>query len=1143
MKNIAKIFAIIGVILAIALVVGFIPDLQNEVMADPGDYYSPYDLAYSPNGNYIAVSDVTKGNVAIINASTGVVDRTVALNGKPKGVAWSSSNMLYVAEYDGKNVAEIDPTDGSIDRRFQTARKPFGVAVAGNNLVVTNYGLGTLSVVDLTTGTVQGSADVDNYPMYVDVTTDNTYAVVGHHIPTGNAFDAVHASRISFVNIGTRNVDANIELPNGCTGVYDVECSPDGNWVYVAHTFAKTNIGTVIIDNGWISTNAVSIIDANTMTYYTTFLLDTMAEGASNPWGITVSSDSNTMWVSVAGIHKVYKVDLYNLHELLLGNLPGFSGGSGFDPDEAYVFISKPSGKCIDVPGGDPTNGTQLVQYSIHGGVNQQWKVTDADPGYYYIASVGTSKELDNLGSTSNNAPIVEWDHDGSNDQQWDIVDLGNNYYKVLNRTSGKAIEFNGSLENMAGLVQQPDDGTDDQQWDISMVGGSTSGYDPLYRSKSGFDKPYSDIWLKIAEDTSARDMLKYDLGALWGADLLTRILLPGEGPRGIDIAPGGASIAVGSYFEGEVYEISTSTDAITDTIALGVQPADDTVRSGERLYYDGATTLEQWLSCATCHPEGRTDGVKWDLGNDGLGNYKTTKTHVNTFEYTPKTWRGVRPDATASTQAGYKFIKFRMYKDWEIFDVSNYIRTLEPEVSPYRNLSDDSMTADAIAGQTLFNGTANCSGCHSGEYFTNMGIVDVGTADATDIDGNYCTPTLIELWRTAPYLHDGSAPTMLDVFTEAPGMGNISSLNSTEKDQLAAYLLQIPANGPGPTPTPSPEPTPTPTPTPTPEPTPTPTPAPVNLAAGILPTTSATFTNPANMTNGSTGDYSDSYPNDYLQWVQLDLGAAYNIDDIKLWHYFADGRTYHDVIVLLSNDSNFSSGVTTVFNNDSNNSAGWGVGTDSEYSETSGGKDIAVSAVNARYVRFYSNGSTSNNSNHYCEIEVYGESGPTPTPEPTPTPIPGGWTQLTGDDFEAGFGNFVDGGLDCARDTEHPSNGSYAIEIQDNSGNGSSMWLSSNLNLSSYTELRIDFNYYAKSMESGEDYWLRYSSDGGSSWSTIQTWVSGSTLTQNSVVPESVIIDSGSYTFNTEGNVRFQCDASKNDDEVNIDDVIIMAR
>jgi RHS repeat-associated protein len=103
--------------------------------------------------------------------------------------------------------------------------------------------------------------------------------------------------------------------------------------------------------------------------------------------------------------------------------------------------------------------------------------------------------------------------------------------------------------------------------------------------------------------------------------------------------------------------------------------------------------------------------------------------------------------------------------------------------------------------------------------------------------------------------------------------------------------------------------------------------------------------------------------------------GAINPITQIKLWHYYGDSRKYHDVIVQVSNDPDFSKGVTTVYNNDTENSAGRGAGTDSEYSETSSGKTISVNSIKARYVRIYSNGSTANTCNHYVEAQVNSSS------------------------------------------------------------------------------------------------------------------------------------------------------------------------
>lgn len=109
------------------------------------------------------------------------------------------------------------------------------------------------------------------------------------------------------------------------------------------------------------------------------------------------------------------------------------------------------------------------------------------------------------------------------------------------------------------------------------------------------------------------------------------------------------------------------------------------------------------------------------------------------------------------------------------------------------------------------------------------------------------------------------------------------------------------------------------------------------------------------------------------VQWVQIDLVREYQIWAIVVWHYHMNARVYHDVIVQVSNDPNFVRGVHTLFNNDHDNSAGMGVGHDKEYWETFEGKLIPGRGVRARYVRLYSNGSTTDDQNHYTEVEVYG--------------------------------------------------------------------------------------------------------------------------------------------------------------------------
>ncbi|TVP76304.1 MAG: hypothetical protein EA353_12305 [Puniceicoccaceae bacterium] len=133
----------------------------------------------------------------------------------------------------------------------------------------------------------------------------------------------------------------------------------------------------------------------------------------------------------------------------------------------------------------------------------------------------------------------------------------------------------------------------------------------------------------------------------------------------------------------------------------------------------------------------------------------------------------------------------------------------------------------------------------------------------------------------------------------------------------------------------------------------------------------------------GDLSDITDGYKDggegyfvelmDGLQWVQIDLEAPATIEAIWVWHYHSQARAYHDVIVQVSNDPEFESGVTTLFNNDYDNSVGFGRGSDRPYVETRFGKLIDGRGTQAQYVRLYSNGNTSNDQNHYTEVEVYG--------------------------------------------------------------------------------------------------------------------------------------------------------------------------
>lgn len=111
------------------------------------------------------------------------------------------------------------------------------------------------------------------------------------------------------------------------------------------------------------------------------------------------------------------------------------------------------------------------------------------------------------------------------------------------------------------------------------------------------------------------------------------------------------------------------------------------------------------------------------------------------------------------------------------------------------------------------------------------------------------------------------------------------------------------------------------------------------------------------------------------VQWIQVDLGNEHDIYAVQMWHFHEGDQVYFDIIVQISNDKQFKEGVTTIYNNDHDNSAGLGAGKDREYIETNVGRLMDAKGISGRYVRCYSRGNTADDFNHYIEVEVYGKA------------------------------------------------------------------------------------------------------------------------------------------------------------------------
>jgi YVTN family beta-propeller protein len=280
-------------------------------------------------------------------------------------------------------------------------------------------------------------------------------------------------------------------------------------------------------------------------------------------------------------------------------------------------------------------------------------------------------------------------------------------------------------------------------------------------------------------------------------AGLRRRVGLKGLGPRGLAVV--GERAFTAEYFSDTLGVVDWSDSNAVKVAEINLSPSGvvpqrmDTVRRGELLFHDARMCFQHWQSCSSCHPgNARTDGLNWDLLNDGIGNPKQTKSLLYAHQTPPAMLSGARESAESAVRAGVRFIQFAVRPEADAKAIDEYLKSLCPLPSPYASCSRP--RSEAIRrGRRVFE-KAKCAECHAGTYFTDQKEHNIGTASGMDA-GYYDTPTLIEIWRTAPYLSDGRAATLRDVVktcNDHDKHGKTSDLTQQEVDDLVAYLLTL---------------------------------------------------------------------------------------------------------------------------------------------------------------------------------------------------------------------------------------------------------------------------------------------------------------------------------------------------------------
>ncbi len=306
------------------------------------------------------------------------------------------------------------------------------------------------------------------------------------------------------------------------------------------------------------------------------------------------------------------------------------------------------------------------------------------------------------------------------------------------------------------------------------------------------------------------------DLSFLVG--LRRRVKLPGNGPRGITVAH--RTLYAAEYFTDSLAEVrlgsetsatsltpplsqtsgeiapercaTSPTSSVVRSIPLGPALGPTRARRGEMLFHDADLCYQQWQSCASCHPDARADAMNWDLVNDGLGTPKNTRSLLWSHWTPPAMSLGVRETSATAVRAGIHHIQSMARPEADALAIDAYLESLKSPPSPY--LAGNELNDSARRGQGVYE-KCGCSECHPAPVYTSLQAYDVGTGLGREKGQAFDTPTLVELWRTAPYLHDGRAATVEEVLTRFnpdDRHGRTSRLSKVELDELVAFLRSL---------------------------------------------------------------------------------------------------------------------------------------------------------------------------------------------------------------------------------------------------------------------------------------------------------------------------------------------------------------
>jgi YVTN family beta-propeller protein len=283
-----------------------------------------------------------------------------------------------------------------------------------------------------------------------------------------------------------------------------------------------------------------------------------------------------------------------------------------------------------------------------------------------------------------------------------------------------------------------------------------------------------------------------------------------GANPRGIVFDPQAKRAFVNNVLDGTISVIDMQDIAVVKTIRITEIPLDAQILLGKQIFnYAGVPdlTTDRWISCAVCHIDGGMDGRTWLGFPDGPRNTPSLLGVGNTL---PVHWSGDLDElqdvelTIRNIQAGTGLVQGDAFDTLgpthsglseELDALAAFMASLKVPRSPYALAPNEFQRGENVFMQM------GCAACHAPPFYTDMQSHDVGTGDPK-LERNshgrgtqFDTPSLLGIWATAPYFHDGSAQTLADVFRTGNEHQIVDTISDKDLDTLLSFLLALPAD------------------------------------------------------------------------------------------------------------------------------------------------------------------------------------------------------------------------------------------------------------------------------------------------------------------------------------------------------------